>query len=64
MITYTYSAAGRVTQITDSASGMISRQYGDCLDAVTLQPPPQSSVANTYDTAGQRATMIYSRLPR
>jgi RHS repeat-associated protein len=60
--TYTYDAGNRLTQITDSVSGTITRTY-DGLNRLTSETTPQGSVSYTYDAAGRRASMTVAGQP-
>jgi RHS repeat-associated protein len=56
---YTFDAGSRLTGITDSITGVISRTY-DGLDDLISETTPQGSVAYTYDADGRRQTMTVS----
>ena len=55
-LTYTYDAGNRVTQIADSLSGLITRQY-DGMNRLVQETTPQGTVNYTYDAAGRRTAM-------
>jgi RHS repeat-associated protein len=56
---YTYDAGNRLTGITDSVTGAITRGY-DGLDNLVLETTPQGSVAYTYDVDKRKQTMTPS----
>jgi RHS repeat-associated protein len=58
-IAYTYDAANRLVQVTDSTSGTITRAY-DNLDRLISEASPQGSVSYSYDDAGRRQNMTVS----
>ncbi len=58
-VAYTRDAGNRVTQISDSLSGNITRSY-DGLDRLVSETTPQGSVGYTYDLAGRRTSMTVS----
>lgn len=55
MITATYDAGDRTTQVVDSVAGTITHTY-DLLDRLTQEQTPEGTITYTYDTAGRRAT--------
>jgi YD repeat-containing protein len=58
-VNHAYDAANRVTQIADSISGTITRDY-DGLDRLVSESTPQGTVAYAYDAAGRRASLTVS----
>ncbi|MCU1269196.1 MAG: hypothetical protein JWN74_490 [Acidobacteriaceae bacterium] len=54
-ISYQYDAVDRMTQATDSISGITTRIY-DGLDRLTSETTPQGGISYTYDNASRRAT--------
>jgi RHS repeat-associated protein len=56
IITATYDAGDRVTDIVDSVAGTIERTY-DLLDRLTEEVTPEGTVSYTHDDADRRATM-------
>jgi RHS repeat-associated protein len=60
---YTFDAGSRLTGITDSITGVISRTY-DGLDDLILETTPQGSVAYTYDADKRKQTMTPSGQPQ
>jgi len=58
-ITATFDGGNRVTQLTDSLAGSISRVY-DGLDRLISETTPQGSVSRVYDAAGRRSSMTVS----
>ena len=60
-ITNTWDAANRLTQIADSVSGSITRQYDSRFDTLTQEVTPLGASTATvnyqYDTAGRRTQM-------
>ncbi|MCW5625047.1 MAG: hypothetical protein KIT73_10055 [Burkholderiales bacterium] len=59
-IAYTWDAGNRLTQVVDSISGTITRQYDPRFDSLTQEVTPQATIDYTYDAVGQRATMQVS----
>jgi YD repeat-containing protein len=57
-----YSIDFHVTQITDSLSGVIARQY-DGMNRLTQEITPQGTVNYTYDAAGRRTTLQVAGQP-
>ena len=55
-IGYTYDAGNRVTTLTDSANGTITRGY-DNLDRITSETSTEGTLNYTYDNANRRASM-------
>ena len=55
-ISYTRDSGNRVTALSDSTAGTISRTF-DGLDRLTQEVSPEGTVNYTYDAAGRRATM-------
>src|SRR6266705_1449858 len=55
MTTYAYDKGNRLTQINDSVSGLITRNY-DGLDRLNFESTPQGSITYTDDASGRRAT--------
>ena len=57
----TYDAANRLTQVADSVSGTITRQYDIRFDTLTQEVTPLAAVTATvnyqYDTVGRRSQM-------
>lgn len=53
---YTHDGGNRITQISDSLSGNITRGY-DGLDRLVSETTPQGSIGYTYDLAGRRTGM-------
>jgi RHS repeat-associated protein len=58
-VNYTFDAGSRMTGITDSITGAISRSY-DGLDHLLTETTPQGSVVYTYDADERRQTMTVS----
>jgi RHS repeat-associated protein len=56
---YTYDAGNRLTGITDSITGTITRGY-DGLDNLTSETTPQGTVNYTYDADKRKQTMTPS----
>ena len=54
-IGYTYDAGNRITSLTDTANGTITRGY-DTLDRMTSETRAEGTVNYTYDNASRRAT--------
>lgn len=61
-VAYTRDAGNRVTQISDSLSGNITRTY-DGLDRLLSETTPQGSIGYTYDLAGHRTSMTVNGQP-
>jgi RHS repeat-associated protein len=61
-VAYTRDAGNRVTQISDSLSGNITRTY-DGLDRLLSETTPQGSIGYTYDLAGRRTSMTVNGQP-
>jgi RHS repeat-associated protein len=61
-ITYTLDGADRMTQVSDSISGTITRSY-DGLDNLLSETTPQGGVAYSYDLAGRRTSMTVAGQP-
>jgi RHS repeat-associated protein len=55
-VAYAHDGGNRITQISDSLSGNINRNY-DGLDRLVSETTPQGSVGYTYDLAGRRTGM-------
>lgn len=55
-IAYTYDAGNRLTQVVDSVSGTITRQYDARFNTLTQEVAPEGQVDLTYDAAARRAT--------
>ena len=55
-VAYTRDAGNRVTQVSDSLAGNITRSY-DGLDRLVSETTPQGSIGYTYDLAGRRTGM-------
>ena len=53
---FTWDAGNRLTQLTDSISGTITRSWDD-LDRLRSEQTPQGRIDYTYDNAGRRQTM-------
>lgn len=58
-VNYTFDGGNRLTGVTDSVTGAISRSY-DGLDHLLSETTPQGSVAYTYDADERRQTMTAS----
>jgi YD repeat-containing protein len=54
--TFTYDAANRLTQATDSIAGTITRAY-DGLNRMTQEATPVATLNYSYDAAGRRTQM-------
>jgi YD repeat-containing protein len=52
----TWDLGNRLTQVVDSISGPITRQW-DELDRLQYEQTPQGRIDYTYDTAGRRQTL-------
>lgn len=52
-VNYTFDVGNRITQISDSAGGTLTRSY-DGLDRLTEETTPQASVSYAYDAANRR----------
>jgi RHS repeat-associated protein len=61
-VTNTYDAGNRLTGVTDTTSGTISRSY-DGLDQVLTETTPQGLVTYTYDADERRKTMTVAGQP-
>jgi len=61
-VAYTYDGGNRLTGISDSISGNITRQY-DGLDHLTYESTPQGSVTYHTDAAGRRQDMTVTGQP-
>jgi RHS repeat-associated protein len=61
-VAYSHDAGNRVTQISDSLSGSITRTY-DGLDHLLSETTPQGSIDYAYDLAGRRTSMTVSGQP-
>jgi RHS repeat-associated protein len=61
-VAYTHDAGNRVTEISDSLAGIITRSY-DGLDRLLSETTPQGSIAYTYDLAGRRTSMAVNGQP-
>lgn len=61
-VSYSYDAAGRLTRLADSTSGIISRTYDD-LDRLISETTSQGKVTYQYDAAGRRTTMAVGGEP-
>ncbi len=61
-IGYTYDAGNRVTDIVDSLSGTVHRNY-DGLNRLILEQTPQGSVTYAYYASGMRQTMTVASQP-
>lgn len=55
-ISYQYDSVDRLTQATDSVSGLITRAY-DNLDRLSSETTPLGSLSYSYDAAGRRTSM-------
>jgi len=61
-MSYTYDAMDRLTQVVDSITGTVTRNY-DGLDRLTSEITPQGTVTSGYDAAGRRSTMTVAGQP-
>jgi len=61
--TYTYDAAGRMTQVVDSAGGTITEAYNN-LDRLTTETTTQGSISYGYDNAGRRTSTTVGGQPQ
>ncbi|HEY2499110.1 MAG TPA: RHS repeat-associated core domain-containing protein [Candidatus Angelobacter sp.] len=55
-VSYTHDGGNRITQISDSLAGNITRGY-DGLDRLVSEATPQGSIGYTYDLVGRRTSM-------
>jgi RHS repeat-associated protein len=61
-VSYTYDAGYRLTNASDSVTGMVARVF-DGLDRLTSETAPEGSISYTYDAAGNRQTMTVTGQP-
>ncbi len=61
-LTYAYDTAGRLAQVTDSGSGLITYAY-DNFDRLTSKTTPQGTINYSYDAAGRRTSMTVAGQP-
>lgn len=62
VLTYTYDAGQRLTEVADSVAGTITRTY-DGLERLSSETTPQGTVTYTDDADSRRATMTVSGQP-
>jgi RHS repeat-associated protein len=55
-VSYTYDAANRLVQVSDSISGVVARAYDD-LDRLVSETSAEGTVSYGYDAAGRRTTL-------
>lgn len=61
-VAYTYDPGNRLTRISDTLGGTITRTY-DSLDRLTGETTPQGAVSYGYDAAGRRTHLSVSGQP-
>jgi RHS repeat-associated protein len=61
-VTYVYDAAGRLSQVADSTSGLITYGY-DNFDHLTSKMTSQGTINYTYDAADRRTSMTVAGQP-
>ncbi|MBA3241725.1 MAG: Ig-like domain-containing protein [Acidobacteria bacterium] len=61
-VSYAYDADDRLTQVTDSQAGTITRSYND-LARTYSEATPQGTVNHAYDAAGRRVSMTVAGQP-
>lgn len=61
-INYTYDAAGRATQVVDSAGGTVIKTFDD-LNRTITETTAQGSITFAFDALGRRASMAVAGQP-
>lgn len=62
-VSYSFDAANRITSVTDSIGGTITRSY-DGLNHILSESTPLGSIAYTYDADERRKSMTVSGQPQ